>query len=178
MLRNIMIRAMALLRQPGRKGEIRGTASECILVAGNAPSDEEKACAGFAQAIKHSRLDRWLDAVVAFSGSCIAFFVIVGGVVIWCLLGIRFGTDENWQVIISDVQALLCYIYDSFLVRQLLNKYEDDMSAIAQLTSRSDSHLRMLRLWKSSAVGSTAEGVATLVGPSMPYPRCLDMCSL
>lgn len=167
MLSTAAAKVLILLRQPGRKPDIRGTASANVAVPVPGAPDEEKGLAGFAEPIKHSRLDRWLDGVVAFSGSTFAFFAILAAVAAWCLMGIKYGSNENWQVIISDVQALLCYVYDSLLVRQQLNQYDDNMAAIAQLQSRSASHLRMLRMLKHDSL--EAEKTAASIQSAPAY---------
>lgn len=146
---SVPAKAIELLRRPGRKPAIRGVATSKMAPPNSDTPDEEKLVDGFAEPIKTKRLDRWLDCVVAFAGSSIAFVAIMSAVLCWCLMGIKYGHNENWQVVISDAQALLCYVYDSFLVRQELNDYTRNMIAIAQLQSRSQSHLRMLVAYKA-----------------------------
>jgi low-affinity ferrous iron transport protein len=90
-------------------------------------------------------LDRWLDSTVAASGSTPVLFLIVALVVLWALMGIRDGGSENWQVLISDAQALLCYIFDSLLMRQQLNAYDREIRISAIMQSRSVSVRRILR---------------------------------
>lgn len=154
-----MVKVLDLLRQPGRKTEVRGVAPTPMHVdQAHAASDEEAKGQDFVKPINRRRLDRWLDIVVDFAGSQYMFFAIVVGLCIWALLGIRFGRTTNWQVLISDVQALLCYVYDSLLTRQQLNAYGNDMSVVAQLKSRSQSHLRMLRILKEE-MKSEEEGL-------------------
>lgn len=166
MLSTLPAKVVELLRQPGRKPEIKAVAPmyHDPCVGSDTSKDEEKGSSGFEGQVKHGKLDRWLDYVVAFSGSSLAFFGILVAVLVWCFLGIKFGTDENWQVVISDVQSLLCYIYDSFLVRHELNSYSDNMIAIAQLQSRSHSHLRMLRTLKAQQATCAQEPNVTPKG--------------
>lgn len=89
-------------------------------------------------------VDRWLDAVVRVAGSPPIFLVIIGGLLAWALMGIRFANSDIWVAVISDVQAILCYVFDSFLMRQLLREYSEQRSAMAEIKSRCNSHRRML----------------------------------
>ncbi|OJJ95249.1 hypothetical protein ASPACDRAFT_47993 [Aspergillus aculeatus ATCC 16872] len=89
-------------------------------------------------------VDRCLDVMVRISGSVPVFFMILAGLLTWALLGIRFGNLSVWIASISDVQAILCYVFDSFIMRQLLRQYSEQREAIVELRSRSHSHQRML----------------------------------
>ncbi|PYH80491.1 hypothetical protein BO82DRAFT_384363 [Aspergillus uvarum CBS 121591] len=89
-------------------------------------------------------VDRCLDAMVRFSGSVPVFLTILAGLLTWAMLGIRFGNASVWIASISDVQAILCYVFDSFIMRQLLRQYSEQREAIVELQSRSHSHQRML----------------------------------
>jgi low-affinity ferrous iron transport protein len=92
-----------------------------------------------------SRLvDRWLDTLVRFAGSAPVFLVIVSGLLTWALMGIRFGDSDVWVAAISDVQAILCYVFDSLLMRQLLREYTEQREAMVKIQSRCNSHHRML----------------------------------
>ena len=98
-------------------------------------------------------LDRALDRLVAASGSQPVFLLIVTGLLLWALLGIPYGQDPDWQVGISDAQALISYFFDSLLMRQLLNGYSRQIRVTAALRSRGVSVRRMLRevqagVWK------------------------------
>ena len=157
-----MARVMEAIRAPGAKGEIADAAptqrAETFLVtvaekgvnadvaSTTLPSvvpDGNQS--GFVDKAKDRRMDRWLDAVVRFSGSEPVFLTIVVGLLVWAFLGIPFGSSADWAVIISDVQAIVSYIFDSFLMRQQLNEYDRDMRASAMLRSRTISHKRMVR---------------------------------
>jgi low-affinity ferrous iron transport protein len=89
-------------------------------------------------------VDRWLDVVVNLAGSPPMFLFIVSGLVAWALMGIRFANSDIWVAVISDVQAILCYVFDSLLMRQLLREYSEQLSAMAETKSRCNSHRRML----------------------------------
>ncbi|KAL1969789.1 hypothetical protein VTN77DRAFT_7298 [Rasamsonia byssochlamydoides] len=100
---------------------------------------------GYVSRVKPRRLDRWLDIIVRFSGSEHVFFTILAGLLVWAFLGIPFHGSLTWQALISDVQAILSYVFDSFLMRQQMNGYEDVLAVTAELRSRGASHNRMLR---------------------------------
>lgn len=89
-------------------------------------------------------LDRWLDDVVRFSGSQFTFFAILSGLLAWAFLGIPFGQSPDWQIVISDVQAILNMVFDSFLMRQQLNTYHELLIVSSCLRSRAASNKKML----------------------------------
>ncbi|KAI2841035.1 hypothetical protein CBS63078_9454 [Aspergillus niger] len=89
-------------------------------------------------------VDRWLDASVRLAGSAPVFLFIIAGLLTWALMGIRFGNSDVWVAAISDVQAILCYVFDSFLMRQLLREYSEQREAIIEIQSRCNSHQRMI----------------------------------
>jgi low-affinity ferrous iron transport protein len=90
-------------------------------------------------------LDRWLDKVVEFSGSEFIFFTIIVALLTWAFLGIPFGQSNDWQVGISDAQAIINMVFDAFLMRQQLHSYDSLMFVSACLRSRISSNKRMLR---------------------------------
>jgi len=94
---------------------------------------------------KTRMLDRWLDRIVALSGSNAVLIFTVIALACWALLGIKFADQTGWQVGISDAQAIINMVFDSFLVRQQLNAYDETMEILCQLQSRAESHRRMLR---------------------------------
>lgn len=142
-----MERIVQYLRKPGAKGEIQATAPTQRLSYRQNKKKEDEILnpTGYSAPTKARMLDRWLDHVVRFSGSEFVFFFIISGLLAWALLGIRYGKADSWQVAISDIQAIVAYIFDSFLVRQELNFYEEEMEVAATLQSRLMSHERMLR---------------------------------
>ncbi|CAD0093961.1 unnamed protein product [Aureobasidium mustum] len=95
--------------------------------------------------VKVKRLDRWLDKVVAASGSNTVLFCTVAALLGWALAGIRFSQNTGWQVGISDAQAIINMVFDAFLVRQQLNAHEQGLVVACHLQSRTLSHKRMLR---------------------------------
>lgn len=94
---------------------------------------------------KRRVLDRWLDRTVEISGSELVFFLIMGGLLTWAFMGIPFGKTTDWQVGISDAQAILNLVFDSFLMRQQLNAYDSLLEVAGCLRSRTISQKRMLR---------------------------------
>jgi low-affinity ferrous iron transport protein len=94
---------------------------------------------------KDRLLDRWLDKVVAFSGSQFTFFAIIIALLTWALLGIPYGRSNDWQVGISDAQAIVNMVFDAFLMRQQLNSHDSLMVVTACLRSRVNSNKRMLK---------------------------------
>lgn len=96
-------------------------------------------------ATKAKRLDRWLDKVVAISGSNTVLFFTVAVLLAWALAGIKFSKNTGWQVGISDAQAIINMVFDAFLVRQQLNAHEQGLVVACHLQSRTLSHKRMLR---------------------------------
>ncbi|KAH0045229.1 Low affinity iron permease, partial [Aureobasidium melanogenum] len=94
---------------------------------------------------KPKRLDRWLDKVVAVSGSNTVLFCTVAALLAWALAGIKFSQNTGWQVGISDAQAIINMVFDAFLVRQQLNAHEQGLVVACHLQSRTLSHKRMLR---------------------------------
>ncbi|KAK5999359.1 hypothetical protein QM012_005484 [Aureobasidium pullulans] len=95
--------------------------------------------------IKAKRLDRWLDKVVAASGSDTVLFFTAAALLGWALAGINFSRNTGWQVGISDAQAIINMVFDAFLVRQQLNAHEQGLVVACHLQSRALSHKRMLR---------------------------------
>jgi len=100
---------------------------------------------GFVEKSKDRMLDRWLDTLVRVSGSEVMFALVLTGLLVWAFLGIPFGKSADWAVIISDIQALVSYLFDSLLMRQQLNEYGRFVRVSAMLQSRNLSHRRMLR---------------------------------
>ncbi|KAF4155524.1 hypothetical protein CNMCM8927_004073 [Aspergillus lentulus] len=138
-----MNRFMDILSKPGAKGDIQGVAPTQFTKKDGLAIDKPTAT-GYAPKSKPRMLDRWLDFTVRMSGSEPVFFFILAGLLAWALLGIKYGTTDLWQVLISDIQAIVSYVFESFLVRQQLNAYDEEMTVAAELQSRILSHRRML----------------------------------
>lgn len=63
----------------------------------------------------------------------------------WAFLGIPFGQSNDWQVGISDAQAIINMIFEACLMRQQLNAYDLLMFVSASLRSRTNSKKRTLK---------------------------------
>lgn len=102
-----------------------------------------KADPGYTLAKKDKLLDRCLDQIVRASGSTPVFSCIQIGLWGWVLAGAAVAHDPLWQVLISDVQAIFSYAFDSFLMRQQFNGYYESLTIAAQIRSRGLSVKRM-----------------------------------
>lgn len=125
-----MKRLLEILASPGAKGPIEH-AAPTLKMPGTSKEADGKVDATSTEAVlahkascvggpKERVLDRWLDWVVKASGSEPVLIILVG-LLLWAFLGIPYGNTTNWAVIVSDVQAIVSYIFDSLLMRQQLN---------------------------------------------------------
>lgn len=149
------------LATPGAKGAIQDRAPTQHAFAKTGISDEKHAAivcdskqsepeatenvTGYVAHKKSNKLDRWFDTLVAASGSQPVFLFLVAGLLVWALTGIWYADNENWAALVSDIQAVISYIFDSLLMRQQLNGYERQVQATASLRSRVQSQKRMFR---------------------------------
>ena len=78
-------------------------------------------------------MDRWFDKIVEASGSEFVYFTIIIALLTWAFLGIPFGHSNNWQITVSDAQAIVNMISDAFLMRQQLNSH-DSLMIVAALS--------------------------------------------
>lgn len=128
---------------------------------------------GYVDKQKDGRLDRWLDWVVWASGSEPVFLFIVAGLLTWALVGIKYGEADSWAVMISDIQAILSYLFDSLLVRQQLNGYDKMIRLTATLRSRSASHQRMLRTVQARGEGLARDNVDATIELEQRFQQTL-----
>ena len=146
-----MEQILKALRAPGARRATECAAPTQVVV--NVDQDEtDKAVNSSVENVntytvltKTRLLDRWLDKAVEFSGSEFVFFTIIVALLTWAFLGIPFGHSNNWQIVISDAQAVINMTFDAFLMRQQLNSYDALMFVLACLRSRTSSNKRMLR---------------------------------
>lgn len=147
-----MERFLRAMRQPGAQKTFECAAPTQMVIRDTGQVEKQE---GLEEASVHNidtyivaakprLLDRWLDNVVRFSGSQVTFFTILGGLFAWAFLGIPFGQKTDWQIAISDVQAILNIIFDSFLMRQQLNTYHELLIVLSCLRSRAASNKKML----------------------------------
>ncbi|BGP03149.1 Metal ion transporter [Rhodotorula toruloides ATCC 204091] len=122
-----------------------------------------------------SRLDRYLDTIVHWSGSLPFFLFVSSGLIAWAILGVAgYGHDTNWNVLISDIQAVLTYILDSFLVRQQLAAHDSVLVVTAVLRSRGQSIEAMWRQLASQK-DAVVEGSYTTAGPPREEKVTIDV---
>jgi len=146
-----MGRVIRVLCGLGARREVACAAPTQVVAEGGQEEKDQSAAVSFENVntytakAKARRLDRWLDSVVKFSGSEFAFFFILAALLAWAFLGIPFGQTTDWQVGISDAQAIINLVFDSFLMRQQLNAYDQCLAVSCCLRSRTISHKRMLR---------------------------------
>ncbi|KAK9492654.1 hypothetical protein V1508DRAFT_137539 [Lipomyces doorenjongii] len=147
-----MERFIKAISAPGAKGATAGVAPTQRVNLGTVVNLSDDMAAIYVEnmvrydpAFKKRLLDRWLDKVVHVAGSGFVFVLVMAILLVWALLGIKYGQNEMWQVVISDFQAIFCYIFDSFLMRQQLIGHETLMMVAACLRSRNISNTRMLR---------------------------------
>jgi low-affinity ferrous iron transport protein len=157
--------------------EIKGTAETQSLPNEQSAKDEKQSIVttsnevtGYKVKASPRLLDRWLDTIVRIAGSAPIFLLIIGALLVWAFMGIRFGGSAKWTAVISDVQAILCYVFDSFLMRQLLREYAEQQEAMAEMHSRRNSHERMLSKLKEK-LGPEGVRRASLV---LSHDRPLD----
>ncbi|KAL5320493.1 hypothetical protein ACEPPN_011299 [Leptodophora sp. 'Broadleaf-Isolate-01'] len=148
-----MQRLIEVLKAPGSQSPITVTAPmKLVLPAGvledvhiaSAIDDDEKLDNHSGHGLKKATLDRWLDNIVKASGSTPVFVLIVCGLLAWAFLGIPYGHSEEWPILISDIQAILCYIFDSFIMRQQFNAQQQHIRFSASLRSRHQNLKNML----------------------------------
>jgi low-affinity ferrous iron transport protein len=139
------------LRAPGARRVVESAAPTQVVVnvdqhaKGDFVHSSVENVSTYTVLTKTRLLDRWLDTVVEFSGSQFIFFAIIAGLLTWAFLGIPFGQRTNWQIGISDAQAIINMMFDAFLMRQQLNSYDSLMYVSACLRSRASSNKRMLK---------------------------------
>ncbi|EFY91699.1 hypothetical protein J3458_004936 [Metarhizium acridum] len=178
------------LSTPGMKGAIEDRAptqhvrlksgvtdgKNIAVVIDSKESDSESLVniTGYVTQAKTGRLDRWLDVLVTASGSEPVFLIIVAGLLVWAFTGIRYGEEDNWAALISDIQAIISYLFDSLLMRQQLNGYERQVRAAASLTSRVQSQKKMMRQilasgrYKRARLGDFQTAESSKFGPELP----------
>jgi len=145
-----MNRLYKFLSAPGTRREVEAVAPTQVVFITDSnvekdPNISVENINGYTTVTKPRLLDRWLDKVVEASGSEWAYFTIVIALLVWAFLGIPFGNSNTWQVIISDVQAIVNMVFDAFLMRQQLNSHDSLLAVAACLRSRSTSNKRMLQ---------------------------------
>jgi low-affinity ferrous iron transport protein len=108
-----MQQLLKLLRAPGARRPIEYAAPTQVVVKVDQHGKDEgvnssvEGANTYTVLAKTRLLDRWLDKVVQYSGSEFIFCTIIVALLTWAFLGIPFGKSNNWQVGISDAQAII-----------------------------------------------------------------------
>ncbi|KAK4496667.1 hypothetical protein PRZ48_012649 [Zasmidium cellare] len=153
------------IRSPGAMLGVTETAPTRLPLEASKASDSNtliKTDPGYNLAAKEKFLDRCLDRIVRASGSTPVFSCIQLGLWAWVFAGIGVAHDPLWPVLISDIQAILSYAFDSFLMRQQFNGYYESLTIAAEIRSRGLSVRRMFR------------GLAERVGPEGIKRACFE----
>ncbi|KAI5457559.1 putative low affinity iron transporter [Mariannaea sp. PMI_226] len=172
-------RIVEFLASPGAKGSIENAAPTQHVFHGDKPEGASgrvvpiQNVTGYIRRTKKGRLDRWLDKIVQASGSKFTFLFIICGLLCWALLGMKYGKGEQWAALISDIQAIVSYIFDSLLMRQQLNGYESQIHASASLRSRVLNQKKMLR--QALATGRYKRGLPDNALSSLPSGLSLNL---
>jgi low-affinity ferrous iron transport protein len=143
-----------LLRSPGTRPELQFTAPSYLVqdpTAAAVQDEKNQDChistdtdGAYLTPAKPRRLDRWLDRIVALSGSEYVYATILLALLVWAFLGIPFGNSASYKIIISDAQATINLVFDAFLMRQQFNQHDNLLMVAGSLRSRTSSHKRML----------------------------------
>ena len=150
-----MTRLLHLLRSPGTRPSLQFAAPSHLVhdppAAADSTEKKLETChiststsSTYLTPVKPRRLDRWLDLIVAISGSEFVYCTILLALLVWAFLGIPFGTTASWKIIISDAQAIINLVFDAFLMRQQFNQHDNLLTVAGCLRSRLRSHKRML----------------------------------
>ncbi|PVH93990.1 putative low affinity iron transporter [Periconia macrospinosa] len=141
------------LRAPGARAELQYSApTQLVFNSETELVDPERSHDGavenvdaYLALVKPRLLDRWLDRVVELSGSGFIYFTILVGLFVWAFLGIPYGSNNTYKILISDAQAIINLVFDAFLMRQQFNLHDNLLMVSGCLRSRVSSHKRMLR---------------------------------
>lgn len=104
--------------------------------------------------IKIDTIDKYLDKFVSIGGSGWTFLVVNLLLIGWIIGLVPTKASVTWQSIISDAQAIFCYIYDSLLMRQQLQENEQLLATSGLLRSRMSSINRMVKKLRNSTTVS------------------------
>ncbi|KAF2147657.1 Low affinity iron permease [Myriangium duriaei CBS 260.36] len=149
---------LRVLRSPGATRDVVASATTQYPDASKPGSERAVTdVPGYTVKAKSGLLDRGLDYVVHASGSAPVFIFIQSLLLAWAFLGIPFHKTTIWPVVISDAQAIFSYIFDSFLMRQQLNGYNENLTVVAEVRSRSRSTKRMLEIVTNQLDGNVQQ---------------------
>ncbi|WP_342376370.1 low affinity iron permease family protein [Myxococcus stipitatus] len=69
----------------------------------------------------HERFHRFAHHVAMVAGSPVTFFVALGGIVGWCLLGPLFSFSDSWQLVINTATTIITFLM-VFLIQATQNR--------------------------------------------------------
>jgi low-affinity ferrous iron transport protein len=95
------------------------------------------------------RIDRTIDAIVRVSANAYTFVVIQALLITWALLGIPYSKQPLWPIVISDAQAIVSYIFDTLLMRQLLKYRQSSLRFVALMRHHNQAKLEALAALKN-----------------------------
>ncbi|WP_338863613.1 low affinity iron permease family protein [Myxococcus stipitatus] len=69
----------------------------------------------------HERFHRFAHRVAMVAGSQATFFVALGGILLWCLLGPLFSFSDTWQLVINTATTIITFLM-VFLIQATQNR--------------------------------------------------------
>lgn len=89
--------------------------------------------------IHPGRVDRFIDTIVRTSANAFTFAIIQTLLITWALLGLPYSDTPLWPIVISDAQAIVSYVFDTLLMRQLLKQREQSLRFVALLRHHNEA---------------------------------------
>lgn len=84
------------------------------------------------------------DKITRAAGSPVVFFVMLLLIGFWAVMGLIFGTNDTWQIMIQNASSIQVYLTDILLIRQQQNAGRALMTTLAELQSRNATCERLL----------------------------------
>ncbi|CAG8976424.1 hypothetical protein HYALB_00012642 [Hymenoscyphus albidus] len=78
------------------------------------------------------------DKITRAVGSSSVFFFMVGIITIWVILGIVYGLNDTWQIIMQNASSIQVYITDILLIRQQQNGAWSLMTTLAEMETHKE----------------------------------------
>lgn len=85
------------------------------------------------------------DKITRAAGSSSVFFFMMGIIGLWVVLGLVYGLNDTWQIIMQNASSIQVYITDILLIRQQQNGARALMTTLAEVQSRNQTCERLLR---------------------------------
>ncbi|KAH8657570.1 low affinity iron transporter-like protein [Tricladium varicosporioides] len=95
--------------------------------------------------VRSTRKPNVFDKITRAAGSSTVFFVMLAIVVAWVILGLIYGMNDTWQIMMQNGSSIQVYITDILLIRQQQNGAQALMTTLAEIQSRSMTCERLLR---------------------------------